>query len=89
MEMRLRISKGKKKQFHIVLPSTNGKKLYSTETFTQKPAVWKNIAATMKFFGAKAPVIIQDDSLIEPAVYKGRLVGNKVVLTPTNLKLKK
>lgn len=66
---RLRIVKAKK-GLQVRLPATNGKLLYSSETFTQKPAAWKNIMATMKFFSGKGPFLVQDDSLIEPVVYK-------------------
>jgi hypothetical protein len=87
-KLRLVITKHKR-GFGLRLPSSNGKIMYNAETFTQKPAVWKNILATMKFYGAKNKVLIQDSSLQEPVVYEGSLGGNgKLMLKATDIKPK-
>lgn len=83
---RLHIVKAKK-GLQVRLPATNGKLLYSSEVFTQKPAAWKNITAVMNFFKGKGPFLVQDDTLVTgPVVYK-MTAPDKVVVT--NIKPKK
>lgn len=65
-----RMKLNKKKQFYLTLTSSNGKTLFVTESFTQKPSAWRNIQATLKTIKGKQ-VIVQDDTLKDgPIVYK-------------------
>lgn len=81
---RLRIQKAKRGLI-VRLPATNGKLFYSSETFTQKPAAWKNIFGVAKFFSNSKPFLVQDDTLQIPVVYKVK--GGKAY--PTDIKPKK
>jgi uncharacterized protein YegP (UPF0339 family) len=85
--MMLHLNRAKKGQeFMLTLPSTNGKCIFSTETFTQKQSAWKNVAAAMKFFGSKT-ILVQDNSIKgeEPVVLKVSLSAGKLKTVVTNL----
>lgn len=88
-KMMLHLDRAKKNKSHFMvkLPSTNGKTVYSTETFTQKHSAWKNVVATMKFYGSKT-ILVQDNSLEEPVVNKVSLVAGKLKIVPTNIEPK-
>lgn len=65
-----RMKLNRKGQFYLILMSSNGKILFTTESFTQKPSAWTNVKSTLKTLNGKS-VLVQDDTLqSDPVVYK-------------------
>lgn len=75
----------KKGHLYNVQLSTNGRTLSTTELFTSKPTAWNNIQSSLKSAGSTAEVLVQDDALVVPVVY--RVTAKKKVAT--DLKPKK
>ena len=81
--MIVHLRKNKKNHIFVTAVASNGRKLYPTESFTQKPSAWTNIKSTLKGFNGSY-VIVQDNTLLDgPKVYK-MLASGKVI--ETNLK---
>lgn len=59
-----------------IAPAINGRKLYHTEAFTQKPSAWTNIRSVLNLFNGKS-VLVQDNTVSPVVVYK---------VTPTDKK---
>lgn len=70
------IPKNIKLHFWVRCISNNGRKLWDTETFTQKPAAWKNIISTSKIFIGTASVKVVDESIKIPQEYLLTTNGN-------------
>lgn len=72
--------KGKKslrlENLYIIGRASNGRILFSTKVFTQKPSVINTIRAIMKAVGGKS-TLVQDNSLVDGAVvFKLGLTGS-------------
>lgn len=81
--MIVHLRKNRAGKIFITAVASNGRKLFPTESFTQKPSAWTNIKSIMKGFNSK-DVIIQDNTLLNgPKVYKMSGTGK---VTETNLK---
>lgn len=74
-----KIKKNKKGEFYVICLSTNGRTLWVTESFTQKPASWKNIKSTLRILKGAATVKVIDESTIEPVTYVMDNKGKKKV----------
>lgn len=64
-----------------VVPGINGRMLYDTETFTQKPSAWTNIRSVLNLFNGKF-VLVQDNTVSPVVVYRVTATDKKA----TNIK---
>lgn len=68
--MLIHLRNNKKGEVFVTAVATNGRKLFPTESYTQKPSAWTNIKAILKGFNG-THVFVQDNTLKSgPVVYK-------------------
>ena len=73
----------KKNQIRTVATASNGRILYPTESFTQKPSAFTNVKSVMKLFGGKE-VYVQDNTVTPALVYRVTPKGKTLVnMKPT------
>jgi len=67
--MLIHLKKNRKGQILVTAVASNGRILYPTESYTQKPSAFTNIRSCLKLFNG-SHVFVQDNTLREPIVYK-------------------
>lgn len=72
-----------KGKIHVELYSTYNRFLYSAGGFSSKQAAFKNIRATMAAVGGNKLCYVQDETLLEPGIFK--ITPGKVVRTDLKL----
>ena len=60
----------------VTVTPDNGRELFPSKVFTQKPSAWTNVQAVLKLFGGKS-VLVQDNTISPAIVYKVTLDGKK------------
>lgn len=68
--MMVHLKKNKKGEIFVTAVASNGRKLFPTESYTQKPSAFTNIKSILKLFNG-THVFVQDNTLLSgPVVYK-------------------
>lgn len=64
----IHLKKAKNGQVMVAATASNGRVLFPTETFTQKPSAWTNVRSILKLTGGKS-VVVQDNTITPAVVY--------------------